>query len=396
MSSFQSLKWLRNVLDVMAAARIHSTGQGRPTFLAAAVATDMACFAGKNGLLFRSEEDQAKAVGASLSNIREARNWLRRAGLAEAIKVEKDTEGKNRKGRDATDFRLHMIGIQEAIYRLHTGGKSSSFSAPMQAVNDGAFTAPIQAALSACMQAPTVERTGKGAGARSRAAPAPTVAPVTSVVLIDTEDHIITDAHQKRAPEAVEPPLGASAADPCQIIAADIEPPETRPFAPVSEAEIELPGQVAEPDRGDDLVSPEPVTLDDLDRLDREKRAALEAPPLTSDEDLSWMTEGEPDYLQIALDELADFQPVRGMSVAEFAEAWALAFIDRGNPAFAERATSATRAAMSNRAGFLSDHLDALRAYAVASGYTESATDHAITAYRSAVLQAARGQEVFA
>lgn len=104
--NFKSLKWCRNVLDVMAAARGRfSKGPSRPTFLVAAVAADMACYAKADGSLFRAESDQQKAVGASASNIREARHWLCRVGLAEVVKIDRPDDTKRGQGQRRDRFR---------------------------------------------------------------------------------------------------------------------------------------------------------------------------------------------------------------------------------------------------------------------------------------------------
>lgn len=214
-TGFKSLKWERNVLDVIAAARTLKLTDS-PTFLAAAVAMDMACFAGQDGRLFRAADDGADAVGASVSNVRDARDWLCRAGLAEKIKVTNDQitgadrkRTRKKKGRDAQDFQLLFVDVQEAIFRLNAGGNTSTYSTPMEAEYSMPISTPKKAPYSAPMGVTTGEEP-KRARARANARPAPITTDRAYSSIIEGDQLKGTDKYTERGLPALEAPAPAS------------------------------------------------------------------------------------------------------------------------------------------------------------------------------------------
>ncbi|RID91613.1 hypothetical protein D2N39_13025 [Gemmobacter lutimaris] len=293
-TGFKSLKWGRNVLDVIAAARTPKFAD-RPTFLAAAVAMDMSYFADKDGRLFRSADNAAVAVGASASNVRDARDWLCRAGLAKKIKVANDQSAEadrkhtgKKKGRDAQDFQLLFIAVQDAIFRLNAGGNTDTYSAPMQADNTMPISAPMQAPFSAPMGVTTVEEPIR-ARARANARPAPiTTDRGSSSVIEDFHIHTRLEQNAGRAPgfdrfnvddhdtdaedglAALEAPPPASDLDPFE------DPDASRSDSSYASHYVDAPA-------ADDGVDPKlrggfedtraSATLDDLERWAQEELA---------------------------------------------------------------------------------------------------------------------------
>lgn len=266
-TGFKSLKWGRNVLDVIAAAR-RTKITDSPTFLVAAVALDMACFAGQDGLLFRAADDAAAAVGASASNVRDARDWLCRAGLAEKTKVTNDQIAESgrkhtgkKKGRDAQDFQLLFIPVKDAVFRLHAGGNTDTYSAPMQADNTTPVSAPMQAPFSAPMGVTTVDEPRR-ARARANARPAPITTRGSPSVI---EDDLHTD---KRASE-----LAALDAPPPASDRSASVPMDARPFSSEPDGALGLIPVSASGGEGADFRA-EAITMADLDRIAADEREA--------------------------------------------------------------------------------------------------------------------------
>ena len=141
------------------------------------------------------------------------------------------------------------------------------------AIDAPQLAAPARTILAAPVGPNSLEEPLEGAGALN-ARPAP-VQDRDGYSSKDTNP----DAQDERALWGLEGPQGAHAADPVSEIAADIEPPETRPFV-ISEGQVEPRGQAIQFDRGDDPYPSEPVTLADLERLaaeEAEPRAPYEA-----------------------------------------------------------------------------------------------------------------------
>lgn len=290
--TFKSLRWCRNVLDVLAASR-KPNSRDRMTFLATAVAMDWACFADKDGLLFRAASDTARAIGAAESNVRDAAEMLVRYGLAEVPEDVKKQTGKKKKGRDAKTYRLLMVDVS----RLHRGGNDNAFSSPVQAENQTTVSAPVGAPFSAPMGATTVGRTDKGAGALG-ARPAPTSDQGCSAV-IEVDHHLDTDATCGLT--ALEAPTPASSDR-----ASEIEM-DARPFAGEPDTFADLLPDGAADGSGRDTEYGEPITLVDLDRLVAAERgddmrafaidaadrlAALHGPSFPADEFVKAFTAG--------------------------------------------------------------------------------------------------------
>lgn len=179
---FQHRQWEKRVLSALSTSRREGNPKARMGFLVTAVAMDWAGWADRDGVFFRSAQDTADAIGAAVSNVRDAIKMLIDAGLAEVLVGTKKQTSKRAKGRDATTYRLLMADN----FHLHGGNNSDGISAPVGANNSEAFSAPVGAGFSAPTGAPIIERTLEGAGARVNAPPAPVSN--TDVVLFE-EDH---------------------------------------------------------------------------------------------------------------------------------------------------------------------------------------------------------------
>jgi hypothetical protein len=191
-NAFRSFHWCRNVLNLVASAREKGNeDQYTPSHLVVSVALDMALYADQNGMLFRSEEETCRAVGASPSHVRDARKWLVRVGLAEVSQVSK-IGPTSTKGRKATTFRLQnagpfrpFFGPKQKVIDKSYGRQSDIISADIGAemkngisADIGAemhphISAPKPASITAPMGANTEYSTHKGAGARVNAPPSP-------------------------------------------------------------------------------------------------------------------------------------------------------------------------------------------------------------------------------
>jgi hypothetical protein len=320
---FRSKWWSRNALDAICASRRTAPSAERMTFLCAAVAMDWMCFADRDGLLFRSAEDTAQAIGAAESNVREAASQLLRAGLAEIPLGLKKQSGKKTKGRDATTYRLLFVDIS----RLYGGGKSEAISAYIGAENQEAISAPIGGGISAPIGADTVGRTGKGAGARLNAPPAPVYHPNVVLLTSDYNDAAVINGGgaRERAPA---------------LTAAELEDrlePVTLHLPNAADTDPEAVTEI-EDGRG-------PVTLADLERLAAEEQAAKNAEALDALLEPDPITKAAADLAVLFGDNLADPHRMACDLFEAFAE---------GDPEAADRAAGfvarSMRAAGSNAA----------------------------------------------
>ncbi|WP_029040282.1 helix-turn-helix domain-containing protein [Cucumibacter marinus] len=230
---FKPTHWQQNVISAIGVTR-RSKHVNSMTYLAAAVATDFACFADKTGLLFRSTQDTADLLGASRSKVREAIEQLKRAGLVE-ISETKKVSNKKSIGRNATTYQLRMVSIDALL----NGEDSDNDLAPIGAKTNEAIVAPIGAIDLAPIGATTVEERVNGAGARVNARTAPTITTVSVPYSATSES------------DGESAPDGALAT---------LEP-DTEP------------SRDDYPTLGSDEFG-QPVTLEDLASLDHEERSA--------------------------------------------------------------------------------------------------------------------------
>lgn len=361
--------WRKAGLEIVAAVRrVSAIGSRIPempglTYLDFAVLVALSEWLDGEALCYRSYQDIANDCGCSVTAVKQSIKRLIAAGLLEKPKGIKKTGRK--KGPEGSDggrpantyravmprcFRNHASRNDQDSFgndayqnrgevlvtsTAQTSDASAGGLGNHASLGFGKHGSPHIERIRRGGAAEIIEELPEGAGARSRA-PQAQVAPVTSVVLIDEDNN--TAVHQDRAPEAVDPPLGAPAADLVPLDAAsDLDHPRVRPFAPVAEADAPLPGNDARKAEVRDYEC-QTVTESDLDALADEEAEAARCAEVTAGGGWSWeFLDDEPDQAEMEVRRSSGLSQIAaafgaatpdGLGVSELAEMFSARHVD--------------------------------------------------------------------